>query len=264
MNCRIELNKSYLYADALETFMRDLERNFDSQGELLAANGRNIIKSFDLKVNGCQDEKIVVKYFRLKNIFQKILYSYVVSSKAKRAFDNGLKLIAAGCSTPMPMAYGEIWKRGILQSCYYVTACTMDVSVRTLLEEQFDKPLARAFAKFIARLHEHGLVHHDLNFSNVLYHQDEDGYVISVIDINRMTMMSPARLSLRTCKDDFVRWTDRKDLFEFVIREYAEARGLDIERVLALVSAMKMKHDKAWKRRKRFTGQLKKWVGIKG
>jgi hypothetical protein len=106
-------------------------------------------------------------------------------------------------------------------------------------------------------------VHHDLNFSNVLYRQEGGENIISVIDINRMTIKRSGRLALEECKDDFVKWTDRKDLFEYVMREYAKARGLDEDAFFATVAQMKRTHDKAWRRRKKFTAALKRIIQTK-
>ena len=261
----MEVNGACHRKVAVEELACRLDQDFELHGELLACNRRNVIKSFVLSGDdgGAEQEKIVVKSFCLKNVLQKIIYSYVVPSKAKRAYLNGLKLVEMGCGTPSPLAYVEKWKKGLLQQCYYVTSYTPDSSIRQPLEVDFNKALAREFALLMAKMHDNGIVHHDLNFSNVLYHQSGNGYKLSVIDINRMTTKDPARLSWKDCMDDYVRWTDRKDLFGYVMQEYAVARKLDQEAFMKAVLQMKISHDRAWRRRKHWTGQLKKWFRMK-
>jgi len=260
--CRYQVNETYRYSQVFLDFAENLEQLFDREGEILFSGSRNIIKRFTI---GTDAEKtdVVVKCFNTRNLFQKITYSFFVPSKARRAFTNGIELERIGCGTPLPIAYVETKKNGWLQKCYYVTTYTDDISVRQALDVEFDKPLAKAFALFIAKLHEHAIVHHDLNFSNVLYRQESGENIISVIDINRMTIKRSGQLAIKECKDDFVRWTDRKDLFEYVMREYAKARGLDENLFLAAAMKMKHAHDKAWRRRKMITGKLKRIIQTK-
>jgi len=261
-NCRYQVNETYRYSQAFLDFAENLELMFDREGEMLFSGSRNTIKRFTIGQDGDKMD-VVVKRFNMHNVFQKIAYSFFVPSKAKRAFENGMELLRIGCGTPSPIAYAEIRSGVWLQRCYYVTVYTDDESVRQALEVDFNRPLAKAFALFVARLHEHAVVHHDLNFSNVLYRQEGGENIISVIDINRMTIKRSGRLALEECKDDFVRWTDRKDLFEYVMREYAKARGLDEDAFFATAAQMKRTHDKAWRRRKKFTAALKRIIQTK-
>jgi len=245
----------------VKCLVEHLDTTFDAEGELLFFGSRNVIKRYRLgDAAFLMGKGVVVKRFGSKNFFQQLAYSCGGQSKARRAFCNGQKLLEIGCDTPFPVAYAERRRGMWLECCYYISAFTDAVSVRQALEVEFNRSLAQAFARFIARLHEAGVVHHDLNFSNVLYRQQGSAYAISVIDINRMTISHPASLSLKDCKDDFVRWTDRWDLFEFVMREYAQARGLDVNSFVQEAFSMKRQHNKAWRRRKGFTRKLKNFA----
>ncbi len=258
-HCRYHIHEKYRHDIAVQSFVNNVDRDFGEKGDLLFSGARNTIKRFNL----AGEQRLVVKCFRSKNWLQQFAYSFLIRSKAQRAFYNGLKLEEIGCGTPQPIAYVEQRWCGWLQRCYYITAYTSDPSVRKALEEDFNHPLADAFAQFVARLHDNGVVHHDLNFSNVLYHEEGEKYHISVIDINRMTVKTHGRLSISQCKDDYVRWTNRKDLFDYIMRAYAMARGWSTEPFYKTALAMKEKHDKAWKRRKKLTGRLKQLLGIK-
>ncbi len=259
-----EINKQYAGIPEVEEFVKNLPTLFETQGETIFANGRNMLKTFKILAGHPILEKVVVKRFHARNIFQTIAYSTFTPSKAKRAFQNGLLLLRHGLDTPEPIAYAEERHGGFLRHCYYLTAFTDAQSVRTALDVDFNKPLAKCFAQFIAHLHQQGMVHHDLNFDNVLYQPFSNAqssipdYKISVIDINRLTYHHPNRLTLTDCKDDFVRWTDRKDLLQYVIEEYAKARGLHLQSTLDEVLRMKAIHDRNWHRRKDFTRKLLK------
>jgi len=254
-----EINEQYAAMPEVKDFVQNLPTLFGAKGEKIFANGRNVLKMFVVKEGHPVLEKVVVKRFRARNIFQTLAYSTVTTSKAKRAFHNGLMLRQHGLCTPEPLAYVEERRGGMLHYCYYLSAFTDAKSVRTALDIDFNKPMAQCFAKFIAKLHQHGMVHHDLNFGNVLYKETSPlHYQISVIDINRLTYKNPKQLTLADCKDDFVRWTDRKDLLQYVIEEYAKARGLDQQSTLNQVMHLKAVHDRNWHRRKSFTRKLKK------
>ena len=265
MSVKYQINDNYAAMQEVQTFVAHLPAWFEAEGEELFANGRNVLKVFEVVKEHPVLGKVVVKQFRARDLFQTIAYSTFTKSKAERAFQNGLLLLQCGLSTPEPIAYVEERNGGMLRYCYYLTAFTDAKSVRTALDVDFNKPMAKCFAQFIARLHQHGLVHHDLNFDNVLYEEiptvncqlSTVNYQISVIDINRLTYHASNRLTLADCKDDFVRWTDRKDLLQYVVEEYALERGLDKQETLDEVMRLKAIHDRNWHRRKNLTHKLK-------
>jgi len=257
-NITFDIHSKYRESASLKNFVENISQRFENEGEVIFSGSRNVIKTFCIDPDNDVLRHVVVKKFRARNIFQQLAYSSFWASKAKRAYHNGLRLTEMDAnSTPYPIAFAETRRCGLLTQCYYVTVFTEAPSVREQLEKKpFNVSLATSFARFIAKLHDNGIVHHDLNFSNVLYSEEDGEYRISVIDINRMT--TDAALSIEDCKDDFVRWTDDMKLYEHVMREYARARHLDEERFIKHAFALKRQHDKAWKRRKTFTHRLKK------
>ena len=253
-----EISDKFANVKAVQDFVQNLPIRFETEGELLFANGRNVLKTFVVQEGDPVLGRVVVKRFHARNTFQTLAYSTFFASKAKRAFRNGMALRQHGFGTPEPIAYVEEQQKGMLRYCYYLTSFTEAQSVRTELDINFNKPMAKAFAQFIAHLHQKGLVHHDLNFDNVLYTGDATkGYEISVIDINRLTIGAANQLTLTDCKDDFVRWTDRKDLLRYVVEEYAKERGLDVQKTIDEVLRLKATHDRNWHRRKSFTKKIK-------
>ena len=261
---RYEISPNLLSDNTLSDFVTRLDDVFQSEGETIFNGSRNVIKRFRLSCADASCRDIVVKKFGRKDIFHQFVYSFFRRSKAERAFRNGLKLVENGCVTPCPIAFVErrccLW----LESCYYVTSYTGATSIGQFFVGDFDRQMARTFAQFMARLHSVGIVHHDLNGSNVLVERTGDDCVISVIDINRMTSKPPQKLTLADCKDDYVRWGSSEDsVYPFVMREYALARGFNVDDFMAAVMRMKSQHDRSWQCRKRISRFFKHLVGKK-
>ncbi len=263
-NIRYKIADNFLADKTLTDFITRLDEVFEADGETIFNGSRNVIKRFRLPCSepSCQD--VVVKKFGKKDVFHQFVYSFFRKSKAERAFFNGLKLMSVGCETPCPIAFVERRNCHLLDSCYYVTSYTSAISIGQFFVGDFDRPLARKFAQFMAKLHEGGIVHHDLNGSNVLVDRTDSSDVISVIDINRMTSKPPQKLTLADCKDDLVRWGSSDDsVYPFVMREYALARGFEVDDFMAIITRMKAQHDSSWQRRKRISRFFKRLVGKK-
>lgn len=222
--------------------------------EMILHSGRNLIRLVER-----EGKMVVEKRFHRPNLVQKIVYTFFQPTKAYRAFHHGEELIKRGFDTPRPISYLETRKCGFIDYCYYTCEKTSLPPIEELTDrDDWNKDLAHDFAHFVARLHEHGVLHHDLNDTNTLYLKEDDGYSFSVIDINRMTFFPMGKeIPLKICLDNLTRFTGRMDLFEFVVREYAKARQLDEESTTLLGIKIKAAHDRNWYRRKRFTGFLK-------
>ena len=82
----------------LSDFIQSLPMVFDSEGELVY-DERNQIRLF--MVDG---KKLVVKRFKRPMFHQRLDYTLIRPSKAKRAYLFGMKLVELGISTPTPIA----------------------------------------------------------------------------------------------------------------------------------------------------------------
>ena len=229
------------------SFMDSLHTDFDHTGTIIFQNRRNTIKYFVL----ADGQILVVKRFNYKGLINACLRIFS-KTKAHKAFENGMTLERADIATPAPFAYFE-QRNGFLPFCsYYVSAFTADQSIKYLLErEEPDKKMIESFAALMVKMHTQGIVHHDLNLSNVLYHEEHGMYKLSVIDINRMTLKVPEKLTVAECKDDFFRWTGRLELFLKVAYSYAQQRGWNAEVFIRKLTIQKINHDKKWTRRKK-------------
>lgn len=252
----MKLNPRYKDNPSVANFVEQLPQRFEEEGHIVYS-ARNVIKSFSL------DDRtlVVVKKFHSLRWPQRIIYSFFRKSKAERAFRNAMELHQRGVSTPCNIAYREQWKNGLYKYGYYVTERddSPPINERLNVPEDFDRMLADDFASFAATLHLKGILHHDLNSTNVLYRKSGNSYAFTLIDINRMSFapagQSPSR---KQCIQNLTRFTGRMDVYEYVVRQYARCRGWEVKPFACEAIAAKVKHDKQWRRRKAFFGHFKK------
>ncbi|MDU1906473.1 MAG: lipopolysaccharide kinase InaA family protein [Dysgonomonas sp.] len=242
----------------VKSFITELPTIFENSGEILYAE-RNLIKKYELDKSDNILNEVVVKRYKRPNSIQKIIYGFFRSSKAERAFHNATELRKRGISTPREIAYIEITKNGLFEYGYYISGSDNAPPIRErLIElEDFDRTMAKDFAKFAAILHKKGILHGDLNSTNVLYHSEKNEYTFSVIDINRMKFFDEGTIIPKEeCFDNLTRFTGRMDLYEFVLNSYIKERNWDIEADLKEAINIKKLHDEQWKRRKSFLRKL--------
>jgi tRNA A-37 threonylcarbamoyl transferase component Bud32 len=258
---KVVINPSYVGRADVRAFFDHLEEHFSQEGEELF-HGRNQIRQFVVDEHDAVLKRVVVKRFRRPSFFQSVAYSFFRSNKARRAYANATTLLERGFSTPKNVGYAEEWQGGLLKCCYYVTGFDDGLPIRRRLIEpaDFDRDMASDFAIFAASLHRRGILHGDLNSTNVLYHDAEEGhFTFSVIDINRMRVgRSAADFSQEELFENMTRFTGRMDLFEYVMRIYIGAMGWDVARCLPEAIHIKERHDARWRRRKAFFKRLKK------
>ena len=181
--------------------------------------------------------------------------------KAHKAYCNALELVRRGVATPNPIAFVEQRKGLWLTDAYYICEATNLKSIEGEVDrDDWNRKLATAFGQFVAVLHSKGVLHHDLNDTNVLFDTDSEGsYRFEVIDINRMKFYDRGDdIPEKECVENLTRFTGRIDLFEYVIRAYASARNLnEVENFVERAVAQKRLHDLRWRRRKRFSKLFK-------
>lgn len=201
------------------SFINQLPYLFEREGEVLH-NGRNVVKRF--KVG---EVMLVVKRYKDPNFFQRIAYSFFKPSKAARAFNYAEKYRAAGFDTPAEVAYIEIGKGSLFHTSYFVCLNSEKQSIANRLK---DMPEARcklvdAFAELLVRMHQKGIAHGDLNISNILFEESEQGeFQFTFIDINRTRF---GKLSASACMKNMARTTHRLDLYGYLVSKYAQIRG---------------------------------------
>lgn len=211
----------------LESWLHRLPEEFDHTGELIY-DKRNKVRLFE--VDG---KRVVVKKYRLPYFHQRIDYTFIRQSKARRAYMYGLRLAEIDIDTPEPIACIEEYHCGLFRMGYFVSAFIGGTDCRVLRERLQDNVwLVHPLAGFIADMHGKGFLHGDLNLTNILYEKTEEGGLsFSVIDINRSRFVSnPTRIQ---CLSNMVRLTHVRPTMEALVREYAGIRGWNQEESVA-------------------------------
>ena len=226
----------------------------DNQGELLY-RGRNQIRLFD--VDG---RKLVVKRFKRNDIIKAVVYTLFRKNKARRSYENAGLLRQRGFVTPHEVAYIEQRTAGLVTQVYYVCAYTDGEPIRPRLIEQepFDERLATDYARYVASLHESGVLHRDLNPTNVLFSENGEPAAVSfeLIDINRMQFFDGA-VPKAACMENLTLFYWLTPAYRFILNEYARQRGWS-EADVAEAIRVKQRHDRRWIRRKRLTHPFRK------
>lgn len=260
MQSKIIIRQKYSNNAQLKNFVDNISDIFPTNGNTLY-NKRNVIKSFVLDESDSILNDVIVKRYKRPNFFQCIAYSFFRPGKAKRAFYNSITLRERGIDTPEGLCYIEQKNFIFLKDSYFISSSDYGSPIQERLNdvEDFDKNLAKQFAEFAVLLHEKGILHHDLNQTNVLYHLSDNGhFYFSVIDTNRMTTYNEKEIiPQKECFDNLTRFTRRMDLFEFVVKNYIAKRGWD-ESLLSEAIDAKVKFDTNRRKKKAFLAKFKR------
>lgn len=182
---RTRINPHYA---KLEPFVGQLAHPFwfARNGVMLHA-GRNTIKRFD-----ADGVHLVVKSYGRLSLLNRLIYGVLRKSKAERAYLHAGRLRSLGIDTPEEVACVEIRRRGLLRASYFVSLYSDYRPLNPVTEGYTQVPETRsvldALAGFLYKIHWAGVLHKDLNISNILYKRDDcGGYRFQLIDTNRMS-----------------------------------------------------------------------------
>lgn len=244
-NIKVTLNPAY---QNVSTFVSDLHAHFEHEGVAIY-DKRNKVKLFD--VDGVS---YVVKRYKRPYFIQRLDYTFFRPSKAIRAYKYALKMRRMGIDTPDAVACVEVYSFGIFTVGYFVSTYCGDPDMK-IIKENPDEKLVEAFAGFIVRMHENGVMHGDLNLSNILYRADSDaekGFHFTVIDTNRSRFLeSPSK---QQCLHNLVRVSHDRDLNRKIIGYYARMRGWNEDGCVQTVERML----DTFERRRRIKRKIKK------
>jgi serine/threonine protein kinase len=211
--------KAILKDHQLDKLIHEIRERFkDASNSIHKA--RNEIKIIDYN-----EKKLVVKSFKIPNMLNKIVYTFFKDSKAKKSYDNAIKISAF---TPKAIAYVEFQKSGLLDESYFISEnFEYDFTIREpLLDENFSQREAifQAFASFSHQLHEEGIYHLDYSPGNILIKKEKEGYNFKIVDINRMKFK---KLSLDERLKNFSKlWAKDEDM-KIIVKEYAKLMNED-------------------------------------
>ena len=240
----------------LRSWLSDIENIMDIANENILHNGRNkIVSCYSPK-----GEKLVIKKYKKHDIIKQLTYTFFKPNKAKRSFNNARELRERGFKTPQEVAYIEKRIHGLITQVYYICTYTDKKAIRGPLidSEHFDKELAVRYAEYVATLHKKGVLHRDLNPTNVLFCKNGEDYQFELIDINRMHFYD-REVPKNECMENLTLFWWLSNVYKFILNIYADARGWNKKEIEEAIR-VKQRHDKSWIRRKKFTGFFKKHI----
>ena len=228
----------------LQGFVNNLAQEgwFNNNGTVLF-DGRNCIKMFE--VDGI---KLAVKRFGRLSLPNRIIYGRLRKSKARRAYEYAEKLNKLGINSPEEVAYIELRKKGLMHQSYFVCLYTDYSSMlpffykRALSAIEFSgiEPLLDALAQFLHKMHKAGVIHNDLNYTNILY-KDTDGFDFTIIDANRMEFHKS--LSLEKRMHNLRRLNVSIPAHLYILQKYAEIIGEKPQKLQMMVLNMRYKFE---------------------
>lgn len=233
---------------SLQAWVEQLPTTFDSQGTIIY-DARNRIRV----IQGPDGQLYNVKRYCRPFWLNRLVYTFLRPSKAKRAYDNALLLQQRGVTTPEPVAY-ILCGNHLLAESFLITR---QVQFPHRLYEWGDgltegrEALMRAFGRFTAKMHLQGVLHLDYSPGNILYDTGEGASAaegkptFAVVDINRMRFGS---VSIPQGCNNMGRLWGEEAVYRLIAEGYAAERGADADVCYQL---MWKAHQRFWKNRKK-------------
>ncbi len=184
----------------------------------------------ELKIIEMDNKKYVIKSFKIPHLLNRIAYTYLRNSKAKKSYLNAIKLQERAINTPEPVGVIEFFENGLLTQSYFVSLYEpYDFTIREVFHHKVEnvKEILKEFARFTHELHTKGVWHVDYSLGNILITKTtENKYKFSLVDINRMQFkeISPQEGLLNFNKF----WAEEEDL-QFLIKEYTKLTDLNYD-----------------------------------
>ena len=204
-----------------EEWIKPLVERIIATGELpegaeTVYKGRNTVSALTW-----EGRRVSVKRYKLPILPNRVAYTLLRPSKARRAFDNARQLLSMGIATAEPYAYVEEYAGGLLRRSWMLCRHIDGASDMRYAERRPDfAEIAVNLAALMHRLHDRGVWVMDFSSGNVLMTEPTGGFVL--IDINRMRfgVRDEERLAMH-----FSRIVDSEE----AVRVLADAYGDGIE-----------------------------------
>jgi hypothetical protein len=229
--------------------------HFSVAGKPFGNQERNSLKLFDLN-----QKTLVIKSFRVPNLFNQIAYKFFRKSKAQRSFEYANKLTKLGIGTPQPIAYYEFTTLFLFKKSYYISAhLECDLTYRELttnLNYPDHEAVLRAFTRFTFDLHEKGINFLDHSPGNTLIKKVGEEYQFYLVDLNRMAF-KPMDFESRI--KNFSRLTIHESMVKIMSDEYAKASEEDFTKVFKLMWKFTQEFQERYHRKQRLKKKLKFW-----
>ena len=220
LSIKYQINQNY---ENIKDFLLNIKDYFKNNSNTIH-KARN-----ELKVIEHKDIQTVVKAFKVPNIVNQIVYAYFRDSKAKKSYQNAIKLKELNINTPNPIGYIEFYRNFLFKESFFISEKVDYLfTIREPLRNVDLKDREEIIKKFVAftyNLHKNCVYHKDYSAGNILVFKNEkDEYDFSLVDINRMEF-KPIDLELGL--DNFAKlWLDSDNL-QIIAKEYSKLSDVD-------------------------------------
>lgn len=236
----------------LEGFLMHIPECFELEGKTIYKS-RNEIKIYEEK-----GLTLNVKSYRKPIFLNRVAYTFFRRSKARRAYENALKVSAKGFDTPNPIAYLELKDGGLLSKSFFVSLqCPYTRMFREFADNSDisgREDILQALGVYVAELHQAGILHLDLSVGNILFEKEETGIHFCLVDINRMKFQTIGQKA--GCKN-FERLRGNTDFFRVLAYSYAKARGFDAERCLKSILQYNVRSIESFRRKRELKQRIR-------
>lgn len=249
-----ELKMNYKTQDEkFDSFVINIKTYFNNEKNKLLFNQRNIIKKVEF-----DGVEYVVKSFKIPHLLNKVVYRFFRDSKAKRSYENSVRLMDLGVNTPKPIGYVEFPSIIFFKESFYVSEFfDYDFEIRAVFTDaKFEdrEDILQKFVEFSYDLHNKGVYHIDYSPGNILVKRDANGYSFSIIDVNRMKFKE-FDIDLRM--QALSRLTKSKEDNDYMISHYAEIASMD-KNLLAQRFAIHLKAEEKYLANKKRLKSMKR------
>lgn len=209
--------------DNFNKFILNIEDYFINKDNITLFDKRNVIKT--VKFN---NKKYAVKSFKIPHNLNKIVYRFFRDSKAKRSYDNSIKLLKLDINTPKPIGYIEFNSLFLFKNSFYISEfLNYNFEIRAVLNDLEFKDrdiILKQFIEFTYKLHQKGIYHIDYSPGNILVQKNNLDYTFYLIDVNRMKFLD-FDIDLRT--KSISKLTTNIDDNNFIIDYYSKISKID-------------------------------------
>ena len=229
----------------------NIETYFNNQNNKIIYDKRNIIKIVDF-----ENRKYVIKSFKTPHLLNKVVYRFFRESKAKRSYQNSIKLQNLHIHTPNPIGYIEFKSKLLFTKSFYISEFyNFDFEIRDVLaDERFENRdnILKEFIAFTYKLHQKKIYHIDYSAGNILIKKINSKFIFSLVDVNRMKFID---LDIDLRAKSLAKLTTNKRDNEYMLEEYSKLSNIDIDTLRNKFDKYFNQHQKYLKNKKRLKWQ---------
>lgn len=190
----------------------------------------------ELKIIELHGIKCVVKSFKVPHAINRVAYTFFRDGKAKKSYENAVKLTKLGVNTPEPIGVIEFFSSGLLSESYFISVYEpYDFTIREVFHHKVEnfQEILKQFAKFTYEIHQKGVWHVDYSLGNILVTIKDNSYKFSLVDINRMEFKTIHPYEGLKNFNKF--WAKDDNDLVILAKEYAKIGNLDEQKAIKIL-----------------------------